>query len=441
MTHNCNGLLTRVGERHKEELRMDLVLRFAKKNRVPVIAIQEPHINSSQKLEFATKRFKKKGYSLISPITPEGRGGAGIAYSDDFALVSTKFFSDRLCFASLKSGDGEVFNFLSVHMHHRGPTRSAQWRSLLTDPEFAIPPSTFVLGDFNSVIIPSRDIAFTNPNSPDTPSSSAADGARNLEVEFIRKWELQDSYAVTHHERSKDHELGGYTWGFPPADPARRACAEPNPKRHCNSIETSPQTDKRRRLDRILIPSVFSTNLEGCYPTFLAFSDHKAVVVSLAPRLFSPKNKRPFVPTSFLTDTPTVDSLKKEISALTSGGLDWWGQAQSLIRNRAVDFHRGANPHGCSELTACILSSSSSSVSSQGWDYLAERGLQPATPSQAYSMLCALGDKENSDRSGLKVFEHLKEALLDPTEELPGARKKKSGDLLNNCKIRGSYRD
>ena len=60
MTHNCNGLLTRVGERHKEELRMDLVLRFAKKNRVPVIAIQEPHINSSQKLEFATKRFKKK---------------------------------------------------------------------------------------------------------------------------------------------------------------------------------------------------------------------------------------------------------------------------------------------------------------------------------------------------------------------------------------------
>ena len=82
---------------------MDLILRFAKKNRVPVIAIQEPHINSLQKLEFATKRFKKKGYSLISPITPEGRGGAGIAYADDFSLVATKFFSDRLCFASLNT--------------------------------------------------------------------------------------------------------------------------------------------------------------------------------------------------------------------------------------------------------------------------------------------------------------------------------------------------
>ena len=79
MTQNCNRLLTRVGEKGKGELSMDLLLLFPLKNRISVIALQEPDIDSPQKLDFASKRFRKKGYTLISPVTPDGRGGAAIA--------------------------------------------------------------------------------------------------------------------------------------------------------------------------------------------------------------------------------------------------------------------------------------------------------------------------------------------------------------------------
>ena len=54
---------------------MDLILRFATKNRIYVLAIQEPHINTAHKLDYVTKRFKKKGFSLICPVTMEGMGG------------------------------------------------------------------------------------------------------------------------------------------------------------------------------------------------------------------------------------------------------------------------------------------------------------------------------------------------------------------------------
>ena len=39
-------------------------------------------------------------------------------------------------------------------------------------------------------------------------------------------------------------------------------------------------------------------------------------------------------------------------------------------------------------------------------------------------MLCSCADKDWSDRSGLKVLDLLKEVLADPTEELPGCRRK-----------------
>ena len=147
------------------------------------------------------------------------QGGAALAFSATYSLVSSKFLSDRLCLASLKSDDGEIFNFLSVHMHHRGPTRSSQWRSLISDTDFTLPDQTIVLGDFNSVIVPTRDTASPLLESSQAPSTFAAQGARNLELEFIRKTGLQDSYAVVHSERSKDMDLGGFTWGFPPDPP------------------------------------------------------------------------------------------------------------------------------------------------------------------------------------------------------------------------------
>ena len=96
----------------------------------------------------------------------------------------------------------------------------------------------------------------------------------------------------------------------------------------------------------------------------------------------------------------------------------WWDRAQSIIRNRAIGFHRAETCEGYSEVGACIMSSTFHKVSPQGWAYLKDKGPSPMSQAQAYSMLCSFADREWSDRSGLKVIEHLKEVLDDPTEEL-----------------------
>ena len=222
MTQNCNGLLTRVGDRHKETPRMDLILRFAIKNNIDIIAIQEPHISSQHKLDQATQKFTNKGYTLICPMTPEGRGGAAVAFSHKYTLASSRFLSERLCFVSLRSSEGEIIDILSAHFHHRGPARAAQWKSLLSDTSFSLPPKTFFLGDFNSVIVPSRDVACLPTCSSDAPSTSAADNARTLEVTHLSKLGLIDAYAALHSVRLGEGDLGGYTWGFPPPPPRTR---------------------------------------------------------------------------------------------------------------------------------------------------------------------------------------------------------------------------
>ena len=51
-------------------------------------------------------------------------------------------------------------------------------------------------------------------------------------------------------------------------------------------------------------------------------------------------------------------------------------------------------------------------------------------------MLCSFADKEWADRSGLKVLDHLKEVLADPTEELPGCRRKNIWRLVKQLQCR-----
>ena len=206
---------------------------------------------------------------------------------------------------------------------------------------------------------------------------------------------------MVHSQRSKDSELGGFTWGFPPDPSTNQHTAQPLAKRLCPQLHgTPPETDKRRRVDRILVPPELVPNLEECYPTFLAFSDHKAFVLSLRPNLYSPKDKRAFVPTFFLSDPVVVKELKEEISNLSLGGIEWWSKAQEAIRSSAACFHKGETCEGLSEVGACVMSSTTHRVCAHGWAFLRDKGLTPQCHSHAYSMLCSFGDKEWADRSG-----------------------------------------
>ena len=51
-------------------------------------------------------------------------------------------------------------------------------------------------------------------------------------------------------------------------------------------------------------------------------------------------------------------------------------------------------------------------------------------------MLCTLADSECSDRPGLKVLDLLKQALLHPSEQLPGDRRKTIWRLVKQLQCR-----
>ena len=189
-------------------------------------------------------------------------------------------------------------------------------------------------------------------------------------------------------------------------------------------------------MDRILLPPRLLPNVEACYPTFLAHSDHKAVVLSLTPRLFSPPDKRSFCPTSFLQDGSLVCKLTEEIRSIQGNGTSWWEKAQTVIRREAIQFERSRDPQGFTLTEACLLTSTKDRVSPQGWDLLSSRGMAPSSEASAYSAICQLADTECRDRSGPKVLDKLKDTLEDPTERPVGSKKKDVWRLVKQLQFR-----
>ena len=205
ISFNADGLLTKVGKC----FRMDLILKFAVRMNLDILCLQEPHTDTQDKFKLVSEYFSSRGYTLLCPITDEGRGGAAIAVKDSWNIVSHTIHSQRIIQASISSNGGDIISIASVHMHHRSNIRSSQWGKLLHDT-YALPSNTVIFGDFNSVMLPSRDIA-SPACGEDTPSHGAADGARRLEMEYIGQKRLLDVYAAIHSHQANQGELGGWT--------------------------------------------------------------------------------------------------------------------------------------------------------------------------------------------------------------------------------------
>ena len=126
-----------------------------------------------------------------------------------------------------------------------------------------------------------------------------------------------------------------------------------------------------------MIPPHLSPNLSECYPTFLAHSDHKALVLALTPSLYSPKDKRAFCPTDFLDDPDFTDSLRGKLLGIKADTLEWWERAQSPIKKSAIEFQRSTTCGEHTKVGAYVVSSSSSRVCPEAWHFLAEKGLKP----------------------------------------------------------------
>ena len=162
--------------------------------------------------------------------------------------------------------------------------------------------------DHNSVMLPIRDVASPHLGSepPDTVK------ARVAEAEFVSSHHVMDAYWALHEGRLDDLPLEGYTCGFP-----RLSQAPSQPDISPNESAVLP--DRRRHIDRILLPSSYLQNLLDCYCTFLGGSDHKVVVARIAP-LKRHANKLKRCPTTFLSYAVTVSAVGEKLEAIPTEG-------------------------------------------------------------------------------------------------------------------------
>ena len=86
------------------------------------------------------------------------------------------------------------------------------------------------------------------------------------------------------------------------------------------------------RIDRVCVCPELVSELAGAYPTFLSKSDHKCLVVSIAPQARPGVATRERIPTSFLSDDTLVSNLETRLRSQVTTGLGWWEDAHAKIR-------------------------------------------------------------------------------------------------------------
>ena len=153
-------------------------------------------------------------------------------------------------------------------------------------------------------------------------------------------------------------------------------------------------------------------------------SDHKYVVVKLAPVVQQNLRKRQCCPTSFLHDSDATHSVSFEIDELQTTKLEWWADAQRIIRAHAIAFEREQNPRGFTHIQALCHASDSQYLPKEAWSYLQQCGSHPTTAQAAYTILVFLAQSEAHDRTQDTVWDMLSPALYDD-QSPPNPRNKK----------------
>ena len=135
--------------------------------------------------------------------------------------------------------------------------------------------------------------------------------AREEEASTLMRFGLVDAYACAHLGRATDHDPHGWTWGFPSSKAkAHTNTPQQNSKRQkaqtFDDEDQAQSCDRRRRIDRIHIPYSMESFISECYPTFLADSDHKLVLVGLQCPSAPAATRRKRCPVGFLNDDEEV---------------------------------------------------------------------------------------------------------------------------------------
>ena len=412
---NANGICTEVNSSGQRKRRVDFITKFLVQKEVSVMGILEHHLSAPEELTHLQEHFKAFNFHFHAQLSPQGRGGASIAFRQDWSVPSPPEsipipthpeLQPRMMLVKLLSPFGACYPFLVAHFHHEANLRQVQWTTLHQFFEHR-QDRIILLADHNSFILSHRDVA----RPPQSIDSEVA-AARTVETQFLATNELIDAYPFVHEAKSASSHLEGWTWGFPaatsnkppvkkkrkrnhktqdmpqpkpPPKQQRTKTARPANQKHGTSVK-----DRRRRIDRIHFPTELSEYVTGCYPLFLGASDHKCVLMKMDPPPQANTAKRTRCPTNFLKNQDLIDTLKAEVMGLHTDGFCWWRDAQNIIMRAAIDYGKHHNPSGLTNIQALVMECSTTHISPLAWDYLNDLGCHPPDPSSAYSMLVTL---------------------------------------------------
>ena len=136
-----------------------------------------------------------------------------------------------------------------VRVATTGGMWDTQWKKMQTHFPSFNQAQLFVLADFNSVLMPSRDSAVPNDHE-----SKATVEARKTEIHALSQLNVTDAHLLMHAHHISLPEKSGWTLGFPSAV---RPSPHKKPKNtraraHTEDMPSSGR-DRRRKIDRILL--------------------------------------------------------------------------------------------------------------------------------------------------------------------------------------------
>ena len=185
--------------------------------------------------------------------------------------------------------------------------------------------------------------------------------------------EVNDSSAFD--GTSTEHEMAvskGFTFGYPPEGKL-----------------LEPAT--LRPIDRIHVPTNLIESVSKWCTTFVAQSDHKAVVASLKPPSVSMEGvaRRFYCLTSFLADEDTVHELTAALGNMRGEGVGWWEAALTPVKKVALEYSSEKRPEATDEqrLLHFVTTFSWVHVSEMVLQFLRQKGYAPGGPARAYTFI------------------------------------------------------
>ena len=338
LTANLNGWTARQQESTDTTLRRAHLVRKMDHHGIQLAVIQETHFDTEAEILQQKYWLSKRGYGMGATVASE-RGSAAVLWRHARRVATQSHrLEPRVLIVTLRHQTEQQVRVVSAHMHHAPRLRERQWRRLQQYLPGQPDPPTLLLKDHNSSLTPGVDSQFVRGEEV-----SGVQSARGAKVEALRKMVMVDGWDLVHAGASTPPPQ--YTFGHTVQGPKRNL----------------------HRIDKVHVPEAMTPSVAGAY-TILTGSDHRGVVIQLAPPSIEVGLPRQKFPQAMLADEVAMPRLQERVHSLeVESLLEWWQAAQSIVREEGAVWARSQSTRGSSQLEAALRASSPCHVVRSGF--------------------------------------------------------------------------